>query len=91
MRNKIVVLRSAFLGIRYFKSGFQMSTPSSRLANGRLKPRGPADAIACRASILSCETGMFASNSYPMAAFCLSSSESASFERAPETMSWIQV
>lgn len=50
---QIGVLCSAFLGIRYLKSGFQMSTPSSRLANGHLKPRGPADAIACRASILS--------------------------------------
>lgn len=31
-----------------------------------------------------------ASSSYPMTALCLSSSESASFVRAPETMSWIQ-
>lgn len=31
-----------------------------------------------------------ASSSYPMIALCLSSSESASFVRAPETMSWIQ-
>lgn len=38
----------------------------------------------------SCETGMPASSSYPMTALCLSSSESASFERTPETMSWIQ-
>lgn len=53
LRNKIVVLRSAFLGIRYLESGFQMPTPSSGLANGHLKPRGPTDAIACRASILS--------------------------------------
>ena len=30
-----------------------MSTPSSRLASGRLKPRGPADTIACRASVFS--------------------------------------
>ena len=36
------------------------------------------------------ETGMPASSSYPIAALCLSSSESASFVRAPETMSWIQ-
>lgn len=38
----------------------------------------------------SCKTGMSASNSYLMTALCLSSSESASRERAPETMSWIQ-
>lgn len=35
----------------------------------------------------SCETGMSASSSYLMAALCLSSSESTSFVRAPETMS----
>ena len=58
LRNKIVVLRSAFLGIEVFGLGFS-------------------------------DVGA-ASNSYPMAAFCLSSLESASFERAPETMSWIQ-
>ena len=38
----------------------------------------------------SCETGMPASSSYLMTALRLSFSESASFERAPETMSWIQ-
>ena len=38
----------------------------------------------------SCEMGMPASSSYPIVALCLSSSESASFERTPETMSWIQ-
>ena len=41
-------------------------------------------------SSISCETGMSAGSSYPIVALCLSSSESASFERAPETMSWIQ-
>ena len=58
LRNKIVVLRSAFLGIRLFKVGFS-------------------------------DVGT-ASSSYPIVVLCLSSSESASFERTPETMSWIQ-
>ena len=38
----------------------------------------------------SCETGMPAISNYPITALYLSSSASASFERAPETMSWIQ-
>ena len=58
LRNKIVVLRSAFLGIAVFGLGFS-------------------------------DVGAASSN-YPITALCLSSSESASFVRAPETISWIQ-
>ena len=87
LRNKIVVLRSAFLGIRLFKVGFsdvdaveraREWSPKIREARQTRLPAGPR---YCRRA---------ASSSYPIVALCLSSSESASFERTPETMSWIQ-
>lgn len=86
LRNKIVVLRSAFLGIWLFRIGFsdvgaveQAREWSPKTTRPDRRNRLPGLVLICRRI-----------RDYPIVALCLSSSESASFERAPETMSWIQ-